>query len=62
VNSLAVVDFPIPIEPVSPSIRIVFVALKRISNSQQSLAAQECKQRQQRQAENREVIAFEAIE
>ena len=32
------------------------------SNTEQPLAAQECKQRQQRQAENREMIALDALE
>ena len=41
---------------------VVCCSLGMLSNSQQLLAAQECKQWQQRQAEDREVIAFEVIE
>src|SRR4051812_4636234 len=61
-NSLAVVDLPIPIEPVSPRIRIKVAIVRMISDSEQSLVAQEFQQWQQRQAEHREVVAGDALE
>src|SRR6476661_7508576 len=50
----AVVDFPMPREPVRPS--------KNMSGGQQPFPPQQGQQRQQRQSEDREMVAVDAIE